>query len=118
MSTDLQGSISAAISKADAKAAEKTEGNFSQDIAKDKVAQARNRISVAEAKVQKNQTQIADIDNKIANPPTQEVSAGGALNAKESFPAYLRLYCPWRSNARCYILLTFDSIKNEAPTRI
>jgi hypothetical protein len=77
MSTDLQGSISAAISKADAKAAEKTEGNFSQDIAKDKVAQARNRISVAEAKVQKNQTQIADIDNKIANPPTQEVSAGG-----------------------------------------
>lgn len=77
MSTDLQGSISAAISQANAKAAEKTEGNWNQDLAQHEVAQAQNRISVAEAKVQKNQVQIADIDQQLAPPPTKEVSTGG-----------------------------------------
>lgn len=77
MSTDLQGSISAAISQANAKAAEKTEGNFSQDLAKDEVAKAQNRISVAEAKVQKHQVGIAEIDEQLAPPPTKEVSTGG-----------------------------------------
>jgi hypothetical protein len=77
MNADLQGAISSAISTAQSKAAEKSEGNFNEQVARDRVASANQRISVAEGKVTRNQGEMAKIDEMLNPPPTKEVSEGG-----------------------------------------
>jgi predicted nucleic acid-binding Zn-ribbon protein len=82
MSTELQGAISSAISQANDKAAQKSEGSFTEQVAKDRVATANNRISVAESKVNRNQGQMADIQQQIETPPTEEKVQGDGKNQK------------------------------------
>jgi hypothetical protein len=77
MSTELQGAISSAISQANDKAAQKSEGSFNEQVAKDRVATANSRISVAESKVNRNQGEMAKIQEQLSPPPTKEVSEGG-----------------------------------------
>ena len=77
MSADLQGAISSAISQAQDKAAQKSDGNFNEQVARDRVAAANSRISVAESKVTRHQGEIAKIDEQLNPPPTKEVSTGG-----------------------------------------
>ena len=76
MSADLQGAISSAISQANDKAAQKSEGNFSEDLARERVASANSRISVAENKVTKYQGEMAKVDQQLANPPMIDKQTG------------------------------------------
>lgn len=77
MSTDLQGSISSAISAANDKAAQKSEGGFAEQVARDRVSSANSRIKVAEGKVTRNQGEMAKIDEQLNPPPTKDVDTGG-----------------------------------------
>lgn len=77
MSTELQGAISSAISQANDKAAQKSEGGLIEQVAKDRVASANSRISIAESKVNRNQGEMARIQEQLSPPPTKEVSEGG-----------------------------------------
>lgn len=77
MSADLQGAISSAISAANDKAAQKSEGGFAEQVARDRVSTANSRISVAEGKVTRNQGEMAKIDEQLNPPPTKDVDTGG-----------------------------------------
>jgi hypothetical protein len=77
MSADLQGAISSAISAANDKAAQKSEGGFTEQVAKDRVSSANSRISVAESKVTRNQGEMAKLDEQLNPPPTKDVDTGG-----------------------------------------
>jgi len=77
MSTDLKGAISSAISQANDKAAQKSEGSFKEQVARDRVSMANNRISVAESKVTRQQGEMAKIEEMLSPPPTKDVSEGG-----------------------------------------
>ena len=70
-------SISSAISQANAKSAEKSEGNFSEQVARDRVSAAQSRIGVAESKVDRASGEKAKIDEQLMPPPTKDVSTGG-----------------------------------------
>jgi hypothetical protein len=73
----IKSQLRSAISDVQSKAAEVSSGEYHQDVAADRAAQAHNVTKVKENLVSARQRELDNILEQLSPPPTKEVSEGG-----------------------------------------